>query len=178
MIETEIKILGIDRKDVEEKLAALGAVKVFDDEMYALYYDFPGGTLGQAGLLLRLRKEGEKSVLTMKKNIESREAKIKEEHETEVSDFNSMKYLLETLGLKAWTAMKKRRTSYALKEVHFEIDVYQGEYGFIPQFLEIEGQDIETLYAYAALLGFGRDACKPWDIIQVAAYYSAMAKGR
>lgn len=177
MKEIEIKILGIDRSAIEERLIFIGAKKVFDDKIHAFYYDFPDNAIKRSGCALRLRKEGPKSVLTLKKNIENTEAKTREEHEIEVSDFNDMKYLLETLGLNAWLEMKKHRTSYELKGVHFELDTYHDAYNYIPQFLEIEGPDIETIYASAELLGFTRNDCKPWDIIQVAAYYSGQTQG-
>lgn len=171
--EVEIKILGIDRIALEEKLVSLGAKKVFDDEIHALYYDFPDDAIRRKGCALRLRREGKKSVFTLKKDLESTEAKIREEHEIEVSDFNGMKHLLETLGMNAWLEVKKHRTSYKFRGVRFEIDAYHDAYSYIPQFLEIEGHDIETIYAYAELLGFKKNECKPWDILQVAAYYSA-----
>jgi len=170
--EIEIKILGIDRSSLVERLISFGAKKVFDDEIHALYYDFPDNSIRRKGCTLRLRREGEKSVFTLKKDLESTEAKIREEHEIEVSDFAGMKRLLETLGMNAWLDMKKHRTSYKLKGVRFEIDAYHDAYSYIPQFLEIEGHDIETIYAYAELLGFKKNDCKPWDILQVAAYYS------
>ena len=176
MTEIEIKILGIDRKAVEERLASLGAKKVFDDEIHAIYYDFTDTSLKDSGNALRLRLEGAKSVLCLKKFVESQDAKIREEHEIEVSDFDAMKYLLESLGLNAWLEMKKSRTSYEFRGVHFDIDEYHDAYNYIPQFLEIEGRDIETIYACAELLGFRRDDCKPWDILQVAAYYSDQLK--
>ncbi len=84
-----------------------------------------------------------------------------------------MKHLLETLGMNVWLEVKKHRTSYKLKGVRFEIDAYHDAYSYIPQFLEIEGHDVETIYTYAELLGFKKNDCKPWDILQVAAYYSA-----
>lgn len=172
MKEIEIKILGIDRTAVVEKLVSLGAIKVFDDEIHALYYDFPDKAIRNSGCTLRLRREGPKSVLSLKKDIENKEAKVREEHEIEVSDFGGMQYLMETLGLNAWVEMKKHRTSYELQGVHFEIDAYYDTYSFIPQFLEIEGDDIESIYASAELLGFARSDCKPWDILQVASFYS------
>ena len=172
MKEIEIKILGIDRMAVETRLLSLGAKKIFDDEIHALYYDFADSSLKNSDCALRLRLEGMKSVLCLKKPIESKEAKIREEYEIEVSDFDTMKYLMEGLGLNAWLEMKKHRTSYEFRGVHFEIDEYHDAYNFIPPFLEIEGHDIETIYACAELLGFRGNDCKPWDILQVAAYYS------
>jgi len=177
MKEIEIKILGIDKTAVEEKLVSLGAIKVFDDEIHALYYDFPDKAIRNSGRTLRLRREGSKAVLSLKKDIENREAKVREEHEIEVSDFSGMKYLLESIGLNAWLEIKKHRTSYELQGVYFEIDAYHDTYSYIPQFLEIEGDDIESIYASAELLGFTRSACKPWDILQVASYYSEQLQG-
>jgi hypothetical protein len=68
--------------------------------------------------------------------------------------------------------MKKQRTSYALLNVHFEFDKYTDEFGFIPEFLEIEGPDVATVYKSAAALGFSKEDCRPWDALQVAEYYS------
>jgi adenylate cyclase class 2 len=176
MKEIEIKVLEIDRKAVETRLVSLGAKKVFDGEIHALYYDFTNASLKESGCALRLRLEGTKSVLCLKKLVESKEAKIREEHELEVSDFNTMKFLLEGLGLKAWLEMKKHRTSYEFRGAHFEIDEYHGTYDYIPLFLEIEGPDIETIHACAELLGFTLNDCKPWDILEVAAYYSGQSQ--
>ena len=178
MKEIEIKILEIEQEAVEERLVSLGAKKVFDGEIHALYYDFTNTALKDSGRALRLRLEGTKSVLSLKKFVESKEAKIREEHEIEVSDFNTTKYLLESIGLNAWLEMKKHRTSYELRGVHFEIDQYHDAYNYIPQFLEIEGHDIETIYVCAELLGFSKKDCKPWDILQVAAYYSGQLQGQ
>lgn len=172
MHEIEIKILDIDGNAVENRLLSLGAEKVFDDEMHALYYDFPDHSLRGSGTVLRLRREGEKSLLALKKDRESSEAKVREEQEIEISDFSAMQYLLDHLGLKAWLEMKKHRTTYSFRDLHVEIDTCHGAYGYIPQFLEIEGPDIATIYAVAQLLGFTKNDCRPWDILQVAAHYS------
>lgn len=178
MKEIEIKVLDIDRSAIEERLKVLCAKKIFDDKIHALYYDSSDNAVRRRGCVLRLRKEGGRSILTLKKDIDSAEAKIREEHEIEVSDFNGTRYLLEALGLDVWLELKKRRTSYVLEGVHFEIDSYYDAFAYIPQFMEIEGPDIETIYAYAGLLGFTKKDCKPWDIMQVAEYYSGQRQGK
>jgi len=172
MHETEIKILEIDRKEIEKKLISMGAKKVFDDEIHAIYYDFPDKSLKNANKVLRLRKEGGKSVLTCKKNLEGTEAKVMEETELEVSDFLTMKLIFELLGFTSWLEMKKHRTRYELCKVHFELDKYYGKYNYIPEFLEIEGPDVAAIYKYAELLGFTQRDCRPWDAVQIADYYS------
>lgn len=172
MREIEIKILDIDRKKTEEKLVSLGAKKVFDGEIYAIYYDSADNSIRKSGGMLRLRKEGGKAVITFKKDIVDTEAKIREEKETVVSDFDTMRTILESAGFSAWLEMKKDRTTYELEGIHFELDKYHDKYEYIPEFLEIEGADIKTVYKSAALLGFRKEDCRPWDAIEVADYYS------
>ena len=171
MYEVEIKILGIDRKKTEEDLISLGAVKVFDGDIHALYYDSADNAIQKVRGAFRLRKEGEKNVLTFKSYVEDGRAKVREEKEVFVSDLDAMKSILKSLGFTAWLEMKKHRTTYELDGLHFELDKYLDEYGYIPEFLEIEGKDIETVYRYAGLLWLGEKDCRPWDAVQVAEYY-------
>ncbi|MEM9984178.1 MAG: CYTH domain-containing protein, partial [Bacteroidota bacterium] len=67
MEEIEVKILEIDRAQVEQRLKALGATLSFDGEMIALFFDFADRRIKSAGSVLRLRKEGDRSVLTHKR---------------------------------------------------------------------------------------------------------------
>ncbi len=173
MYETEIKILDIDRRDLERKLISLGAKKIFDDEMHALYYDTPDHAVRRSRGTFRLRREGSLAVLTYKARVDDRVAKIREETEVRVSDFDTMRSILKSIGFYPWLEMKKHRTTYELGNVHFELDKYMDEFGFIPEFLEIEGPDSGTVYESAAALGFSEEDCRPWDAVQVAEYYSA-----
>ena len=170
--EIEVKILEINRTQVEAKLVSLGAVKVFDDEIHARYYDFPDRRLKSSGMTLRLRKEGPKAVVTLKMDVANVAAKERKEHETEVADFEAMRAIIEGMGMVVWLEMKKHRTRYRLGDAHVELDRYHGNYDYIPEFLEIEGRDMETVFRHAAALGFGRNECRPWDAVELAAHYS------
>jgi adenylate cyclase class 2 len=172
MQEAEIKILGIDRGKVEATLLSLGAKKAFDDEIHALYYDDNAGSVGNRKGTLRLRREGKKAVLTYKSHIGDRGAKVREEMEVSVSNFDTARSILESLGFSAWLEMRKHRTSYTLGGAHFEFDKYRGEHGYIPEFLEIEGPDVKTVHDFAKLLGFSKKDCKPWDAVRLAKYYA------
>ncbi|MBI5640404.1 MAG: class IV adenylate cyclase [Nitrospirae bacterium] len=173
LYETEIKILEIDRQTLENRLICMGARKIFDDEIHALYYDTADCAVRKRAGTLRLRREGERAVLTLKTDIEDSEAKVREEKEVGVSDFDIMMVILESSGFTAWLEMKKHRTSYELKGVRYEFDRHHGAYAYIPEFLEIEGPDTGTVYASAEALGFRKGDCRPWDIVQVAEYYSS-----
>jgi predicted adenylyl cyclase CyaB len=155
MRETEIKILEIDRAEVERRLRALGARKVFDGEIHALYYDDAAGSVGNRKGALRLRKEGRKAVLTYKSHVGDSGAKVRDEREVLVSDFGTARAILESLGFSVWLEMKKHRTSYRLRGGHFEFDRYSGAYDYVPEFLEIEGPDVEAVRAFALV-----PACK------------------
>ncbi|OGW26265.1 MAG: hypothetical protein A2X59_06925 [Nitrospirae bacterium GWC2_42_7] len=171
MREIEVKILEINRDDIEKKLVSFGAKKIFEGEMHALYYDSGDGSIRKNKDTLRIRKEGSRAVLAFKNHVENKEVKIREENEVEISDFNTMQKILGFMGFSVWLEMKKRRITYEYDGLHFEIDKYHGEYEYIPEFMEIEGMDIEKVYKYAEILGFIKEDCLPWDATQLAEYY-------
>jgi adenylate cyclase class 2 len=171
MKEIEVKILGIDKEEIEKKLVGLGARKIFDGKIDALHFDFKDNSLRKKGDPLRLRKFGSKNFLTFKKKISKEKAKIKEETEIEVSDFEDTKKILGILGLNVCRRVKKHRISYGLEGTRFELDTYEAEYNFVPSFLEIEAKDVETIYKFAKILGFSETDCKPWSTSDVIKYY-------
>lgn len=178
MHEVEIKILEIDRAKTEGMLIAAGAEKIFDGRIDAIYFDFAENSMHKVGGTLRLRREGDRTVLTFKKDVKDGSAKVREEEEVEVSDFLIMRSVLEATGLSPWLEMSKHRTTWQLGAAHFEFDKYHDAYEFIPEFLEIESTDVETVYRNAEMLGFSRQDCRPWDVLEVAAYYSERRSGQ
>jgi predicted adenylyl cyclase CyaB len=177
MREIEVKILEVDTAAVTAKLIALGARKTFDDEIHALYYDTPDSAIRARRTTLRLRKEGGRTVLAVKRDISDESAKVREEHEVGISDFATMRSMLEALGLRVWLEMRKHRVSFELSGLHFEFDRYDDAYAYIPEFLEIEGPSLGVIHEYAALLGFAAADCRPWDAVDIARHY-AERRGR
>jgi predicted adenylyl cyclase CyaB len=177
MKEIEIKIIEIDRKKVEDNLATLGAVKTFDGDVETWFFDFHDHTISRASNLLRLRRIGDRTDLTFKKFVGSQSAKVRDEYEVSVSDFRTMSSILESLGLLSTSRMRKHRASYRLRSgVKVEIDKYTEEYSHIPDLLEIEGKDVETLHLHAKLLGFKPEECRSWTTFELMDYYSARAE--
>jgi len=191
MEEREVKILGIDKDSVEQRLVSMGAEKTFDAEIDAFYYDFPDMLLERRGAVLRLRLESSTPVITYKSSIGSAcnvsrdiedcvkkyfsgskgKIKVVNELETPLENFDAMRKILEGIGMVCWFKMRKRRISYALGEAHFELDKYLEEYDFVPWFLEIECSNSEALFLYAEQLGFKREDCRPWSFPEVVEYY-------
>ncbi|HLD00424.1 MAG TPA: class IV adenylate cyclase [Candidatus Nanoarchaeia archaeon] len=178
MKEIEVKILDINRDEIEKTLLSLGAQKTFEGIVDAMFFDFENSYFRNNNYTLRLRKmgnnTGDQTFLTFKKPYDQdgvKEAKIREEYEVEVSDFETIKSFLESLGLKVYSNIQKNRTSYTLGDTHFELDQYGGKYAHIPEFLEIESKDVETIYRYAELMGFKKEDCKPWSIKDLEKQY-------
>jgi len=173
MRETEVKILEINREKVEDALNRMNARKVFDGEMETLFYDFKDGSIVRAKNVMRLRREDEEVVLTYKNVKGDTEAKVAEEYSVVVSDFAVMNKILELLGLFVIESTKKRRTSYEFEGTRFDIDRYLGRYSYIPEFLEIESDSIDSIYKNARALGFKTEDCLPWSTVRVIEFYSA-----
>ena len=173
MKEIEIKIIEIDRKRVEDSLATLGAAKTFDGDVETWFFDFQDNKITRARNLLRLRRTGEKADLAFKKFEESPSAKVRNEYEVSISDFETMRLILVSIGLTSTWRMEKHRTSYALSSgAHVDIDKYSGDFSHIPELMEIEGGNISTIREHAKLLGFRPDECKSWDTLDLIDYYS------
>lgn len=171
MNEVEVKILEIEREKIIDKLLKLGAKKVFDDIIYAVKFDTPDRKLEKEDKMLRLRMEGKKAVMTFKKKISKDNAKVSDELEIEVPDFEELSRILEGIGFAKLAAYKKRRITYKIEDVCFEFDKYLEEYEEIPEFLEIEAKDAGTLFKYVKLLGFKESDAHPWSMLDVLKHY-------
>ena len=102
--------------------------------------------------MLRLRHD-QKSTLTFKSppQEDSQQVKVFKEFEVEVSDFQMMKNILESLGYHGEQVYEKWRETLVLEKVHFCLDAMP--YG---NFLEIEGSQ-EDIRHYARILVL------PWE---------------
>jgi predicted adenylyl cyclase CyaB len=176
MKEIEVKILEIKRKNVEETLVRLGAKKVFDGDIRTLFFDFEDGKIIKAKDVLRLRKEEDKIELTYKKVRVDKAAKNAEEYSVEVSDLEMTEKILQNLGLCVIDDMLKHRVSYKLESARFDMDRYLDKFDFIPEFLEIEAENVEAIYKYAGLLGYKSKDCLPWSTKELIEHYSKKRK--
>ena len=171
MKEIEIKILEVDKKKLSKRLLSLGAKKVFDGQLLSLFFDYKDGRLKDSGNTLRIRKEGKESFLYLKSFISDSDVKTREELCVKVDDISAAENILGRLGLKPDGKLLKHRTSYSLGEVKVEFDRYLEEYSFVPEFLEIEGPDAETIFEVAKKLGYSKGDCKPWTFRQLVEHY-------
>ncbi|MFP4112088.1 MAG: CYTH domain-containing protein [Candidatus Woesearchaeota archaeon] len=170
--EIEVKVIEIKKERIIPMIEELGGEKIFDDIIEGSAYDYDDNRLRKSKKLLRLRKEGETPFLVLKQLVSKDDVKICKEFELEVEDHETMKLILENIGLKPKTKMKKRRTSYRIHGAKFEFDKYLDENSHIPEFMEIEALDKEKLFSYAEHLGLKKEDLKAWSGGDLIKYYS------
>lgn len=173
MLETEVKILGINKLELEEKVKSLGFKKVFEGELIAIYYDFEDDRLSNDRSVLRLRKEGEKSKFTLKLKKSHQKASVNKEYEIEVSSFEEMKSILEILGFKNIKSFRKTRESYKLNNVRIEFDKYHDENEHIPDFIELESDNYDDLKLALTQLNFNENQTVKMDAFELIDYYNS-----
>jgi adenylate cyclase class 2 len=153
MKETEIKLKITDVSAVRQQLARLGFVgetpREFEDNWI---FDFPGHDLGRAQSLLRLRKTGDRALVTFKGPIEPQARyKIRDEIEVSVSDEAAVREIFTRLGLRVIFRYQKWRSGFHSPELgggHVLLDETP-----IGSFLELEG-DPEFIDEVARRLGY------------------------
>jgi predicted adenylyl cyclase CyaB len=178
MHEIEVKILEIIPDTIAAKLInELGFEKKGKGEYRAIYFDDEENSLSASGRLLRLRKEGEKVVLAYKRNISRQGAKVMEEHQTSVADFEASLQIIEGLGFRPFSETYKIREVFRKGDIEVVFDDYQGELSHIPPFLEIEAPDEAILMQYINALGFDESQALSWDTNDLVRHYADKKMG-
>jgi len=169
-LEVEVKFLVTDLAAVRARLLAAGAeqraARVYERNVR---YDTADETLLGRQALLRLRQDTQVR-LTFKglaaQDADS-EAKIREELEVAVSDFDTLALILARLGFHAVQTYEKYRETWHLDEVEVVLD--ELPFG---NFVELEGPSDESLKVVAADLGLG------WSQRILANYLALMELAR
>lgn len=143
MDEIELKFLDINVEKIKNKIEALGAKKIYDEEIVSLPFSGEGFSFGDSQKkLLRIRKVDGDIVITYKGA--NRESKMlnKEEIEIKVDDFDKASLLLERLGFIKGNLFIKHREHFEMDKVHFEFDTVLD----IPTYLKIETTTEEEMF--------------------------------
>ncbi|MBK7456262.1 MAG: class IV adenylate cyclase [Anaerolineales bacterium] len=127
-----------------------------------LRFDRPDGELRNSFRVLRLRQDAI-ARFTFKGPSMEKEGGIlsRQEIEFEVGDFDSAKQFLEAIGFQVVVFYEKFRTTYELNDTHIMLD--ELPYG---SFIEIEGENVESIHSIADLLGLN------WDAMVKAGYHA------
>lgn len=148
--EIECRFLEIDKEALVRKLLELGA----EDEGEKLVeeiiiYDREFKWRDEDMRFLRLRKVGGQTTLTYKEhNAHTTDGTY--EIEFAVGDYEKAKLLFEKIGLVPFRQQEKKRHTFRLDEVTFDIDTWPK----IPTYVELEGESEEALKKAAETVGF------------------------
>lgn len=162
MREKEVKVLNIDKDDIENKLKNIGATLIKDEEQINIRFDSEESILKRnlnGYLRIRITKNllnGEtKNTMTFKKSISRDKLRINEEIETEISNVEETTKIIEILGYKKKRPGLKHRRSYFYDNIIFEIDTWDKE-TYPKPYLEIEMSTEEDLEKAIKLLNLDR----------------------
>lgn len=136
-IEKKYRLSKKQREELSLRLPAIGAKRKSDDfEVNTLY---AGDGLDVQRCVLRLRRVGDRAILTYKERFPSESAiKHQREDETRVEDPDSMELILDALGFFPALIYEKRRERWMLGQTEIVVD--ELPFGL---FMEIEGSEDE-----------------------------------
>ena len=145
-IEKKYRLTDELRGEVVGALEEFGAEFVGEDLEENIL--FTNNDLFERNSVVRIRRKGDKALLTFKQRIASTsQAKQQIEFESEVSDADAVQSIIESIGLRAAIVYEKRRTTYKFRNVEVVLD--ELPFG---DFMEIEGQ-ISAIAEAEMLLG-------------------------
>lgn len=163
MREIEVKVLNIDKDEIEKKLKDIGAVLIKDEEQTNIRFDTDDNFLKKTHngyLRLRITKnllQGDiKNTLTFKKNLSRDKFRVNEETETEISNCEETIKIIELLGYNKKRPGYKHRKSYFYDDVTYEIDTWDKE-TYSKPYLEIEMSSDDELEKAIELLKLDRN---------------------
>lgn len=177
MEEFEVKYLNINPKEIEDKLVAIGAKKIFDRIYRVRIFDYPDLRLNGDAAWVRLRDEGDKITLTFKQRlgtksddgIVDKSGKTNDdgmkEIEVTVNDFEKTAQIFYSIGMIDKFYEEKRRIRYIKDDIEFDIDYMPG----LEPFLEIEASSMDEVEKGIKLLGLNSNDKKIFSAFQIYA---------
>lgn len=133
-IEKEVKILNIEYAVLVYHLEKIWAKKTGSHIIRDRYYDNHNYILRNKKQRLRLRSQWDTTTITQKTKINDPYTKSMTEQDITVENIEKWHKLLQELELHCIKYKEKKRISYQIDDIHFDIDCYDN----IPILLEIE----------------------------------------
>ncbi len=146
--ELEVKFYLSNREAMEGKLSSMGRLSEPRVHELNLRLDTPELSLLRSGRLLRLRQDRRVRLTYKGPGREQGGARLRQELEITVSDFETALHMCEALGFQVQMMYEKFRTTYRLNSVEAALDETP-----LGNFLEIEGPDAESIHRLADQLG-------------------------
>ena len=175
-VEWELKFINVDAVALRQKLTELGGTRVLEPELFPIqFYTIPEKALYRPGTLAsaaadeiptktilsedhvdgfgRVRKEGDKTTLTIKKFRMIGGNKMAEEYEVKVDSFVGASEVLDAAGFTKQQFQEKYREKWTLPSADVNeivLDTYPG----LKMYIEVECTSEEAMLETCKSLGF------------------------
>ena len=173
MQEIEAKFHVSDLDAIRARLVALGAQLIQERVLETnIRFDLPDSGLRSEGRVLRLRQDTEARLTYKSGSVNEQGVLNRTEIEFVVEDFGKAKAFIEALGYQRLFYYEKYRTTYALDSAGKPAESQKQASGFhnchimldeLPygDFVEIEGEGVDSIRAVADRLGLRWDRAVP-----------------
>jgi adenylate cyclase class 2 len=148
-IEYEATFPNINKSEMRSKLKKAGANLVKPEFLQRRVAYYLPGKIGNKHSWIRVRDEGDKVTLSIKR-IEGEQIKDQKEICIIVNDFRQARRLLSTIGCQEKAYQETKRELWILGNVEITID----EWPYLEPFLEIEGESEEAVKDASEKIGF------------------------
>ena len=159
-IEYECTLLEINESEFIKLREDNNAIKIGEYFQRRYVYDFNPVNPNK---WIRLRTNGEKTTLTIKKIVDRNTVGGTEELEIEVSSFDDTNKMLEEFGYIARNYQENKRITYKLDDIEFDIDTWP----MIPTYVEIEGKDSLSVEKIIDQLKLDKNKITNYDVTSI-----------
>src|SRR5699024_2310346 len=171
--ELEVKVLNIDKKEMEERLVSIGAKYLVKEEQINTLIDTKTKNIeNELDSYLRIREtknldNGEEQIIfTLKENISREGIRENIEANTFISNKKTLIYILNRLGYEVVEEGYKERISYVYNDIRFDIDSWD-EKIYPYTYMEIEVKKIEDLDKAIRLLNIDKEQITTKSIVDL-----------
>lgn len=161
--ELEVKVLNIDKNNIEKKLKEIGAKLIKKEHQVNTIFDTEDRIIKNRDKgYLRIRESKDiinndtQYIFTLKKNIAKNALRENIEIETKIDNEEALTEILRHLDLDIRHRGTKERISYKYDNIRFDIDTWNKE-TYPEPYLEIEVDNEEDLNKAIELLELARD---------------------
>lgn len=140
-VERELKFAEVEHDRLRDRLLDMEAERMWNSVLEENWVFDRDGELEKQECVLRLRRDPRGAWLTYKGPAEYEgQTKVRSEHETEISDPDAARLILESLGYEVTRRYEKRRELWRVGGVTVALDRTP-----IGEFAEFEGEAAEAL---------------------------------
>ena len=148
--EYEATFANINKEEIREKLKKFGAKQIKPELLMKRIVFTPPNKKALGSIWLRIRDEGDKVTMSIKKALDNKKIEDQKETYLEINDFEQAKNFLLELGCQQKAYQETKREVWELDGVEICID----EWPYLEPFVEVEGKNEKEVKKVSEKIGF------------------------